>query len=142
METSILRPVIEYFIHEDKTIEQDISVVNEYINLIADIHKIPMAPIYLYDTSTKLVFPPISKAFSEQVIYKYFIQLCNFSNDMPLTRELQRICANKPQDFPKNVTFKEQVQYLKDQNMNYNETSLDQLLSIVNKKKYYQVREK
>ena len=134
METSVLRPTIEYFINEDKTIEQDISVVNEYINLIADIHEIPMAPIYLYDTSTKLVFPPISKAFSEQVIYKYFIQLCNFSNDMPLTRELQRICANKPQDFPKSVTFKEQVQYLKDHNMNYNETSLDQLLSIVNKK--------
>ena len=132
IENSFIKTPIEYFISKDNSIQRDIDTINDYNNIIIDIHEIPLAPYYLYDTNTKLVFPPIPDIFTENVIYKYFIQICNFKNDIPLHDDFQKIGIGKLDNFPKHSPLTEQIQFLKDENVHYNDSHLQHLLKIVN----------
>ncbi len=132
IENEITTP-LQYFIGKDNSIQKDVETVDDYIKVITDTHEIPLAPYYLYDTNTKLKFPGIANTFSESLIYSYFIKLCNFNNDIPLSEDLEKIGIFKPDKFPKNQPLSEQITFLKQQNINYNESHMNHLMRIINK---------
>ena len=133
VETKIQTP-LQYFISKNSSIEKDNETIHDYMKTLIDATEIPLAPYYLFDTNTKLQFPKTTALFSETLVYKYFIQLCNFNNDIPLFQDIEKIGVYKPENFPKNTNINDQITYLKSNNINYNESHLHHLMKIINKR--------
>jgi hypothetical protein len=123
----------EYFFHHDPHISATNVKVKILSNFLYNLTKMSKSPFYLSLTDTKPVYPAIPSNFSEITIYKAFMFLCNYKNNRPIPSNLLPICINKPNDLNKDLPLKEQITYLKREGFNFTETSLQQLLNMVNK---------
>jgi hypothetical protein len=83
-------------------------------------------------TNTKMIFPPLSTDFSEDTIYRAFIEYCNFSNDIPISDKLLSICLSKSEDFDKFASLQENIDKLKKEGKVYSIEAFNELINTVN----------
>jgi hypothetical protein len=123
---------IKYFVKK----QPEIAILNNKVvrlsDMFDDTKKLSKA-VLLYDPSnTKRKLREIENKFSEQTIYRAFIVYCKFNSLVPLSENLKAICPTKPDNFDLNDTLEESIRKLKSNARNYNEQSLQQLLSVIN----------
>jgi hypothetical protein len=124
---------IDYFSQKEPNIVQFNTIVNYLSNIMFDMENMAQPAMLLDSKNTKIKFPTISKEFSEETIYKAFIQYCNFNSDIPIPNKLIDICLNKPDEFEPCDNVKTMIEQLKQEGKEYSLDTFNELLDIVNK---------
>ena len=124
---------LQYFINDNPNIGVYNDVVRELSAVMQDIKILTQSSIMLSTEDTKRVFPEIPENFSEETIYRAFIDLCKFQSSVPIDEDLATVCINKPDYLTKNDTLQEKIAKLKRDGRNYNKQSFLRLFQIVSR---------
>jgi len=124
---------IDYFTQKEPNIIQFSAIVSYLNDIMFDTRSYTQSPILLDSKNTKIKFPSISTEFSEETIYKGFIEYCNFNNDIPIPNSLLAVCLNKPDEYAPDDIIREKIERLKKEGKTYSEDSFNELLDIINK---------
>jgi hypothetical protein len=124
---------IDYFSKREPSIAANNNIVSYLYNINFDMVNMAQPTLLVDPKDTKMKFPPVSNEFSEDTIYRGFIEYCNFNSDIPINSKLMSVCLNKPDDYDKNESLKENIRILKKEGKMYSIESFNDLLNNVNK---------
>jgi hypothetical protein len=124
---------LQYFVKENPNIEVNNNVVRELSKVMNDLNTLTKSAIMLSEVDTKRVFPEIPNAFSEDTIYRAFIDLCRFQSSVPMSQELATICVSKPDYLSKSDTLQEKIAKLKREGRNYSKEAFLRMFQIVSR---------
>lgn len=124
---------INYFVNKDKNIDLYNGIVNYLYNIVFDVRNMTQPALLLDAADTKIKFPPLSNEYSEDTIYKAFIEYCNFNNNIPINDKLISICLNKPDEFDKSASIKDKIELLKKEGKIYSIEAFNELILEVSK---------
>ena len=125
--------VIQYFIHEDNIIQSYLKTTDYLSEIMQDIRVITRAPVLYCRENSKNVYGSLSDEYSEQTIYKAFIDFCHFNTLLPIQEDLRAVCVEKPERFSKYDNISVQIRKLKEEGCQYSNESFLRLLQIVNR---------
>lgn len=125
---------LQYFINENKNIENYNNIVNKITNVLADIEQYTKGQLFYSKTNLKNVYPPIRNEFDEETIYIGFIRFCHFNSLLPISDDLMALCMNKPSNIDYTESMSQIINNLKREGRNYNLESFLRLLQIVSQK--------
>lgn len=131
---------LQYFINEDKNIEQNVIIVKQLESILNDVKLLTESAIMLSDVNTKRSFPEVDNDFSEDTIYRAFIRLCHFQSNVPLTEDLATICVDKPNYLKKGDSIQEKIAKLKRDGRNYTKSAFLRLFQVVSKNNIIQLK--
>ena len=128
-----------YFFKKNSQIQTVIERSNGLIlklNAIKGLER-PMSFTNNEDTRVPILYPAIE--FSEEIIYRAFIRLCNIDNNLPIPEELTSFIDKKPSDEynPSEEIFDIKIERLKSEGHNFNQEDLLNALKILGKKNIY-----
>ena len=124
---------IDYFIKREPSILTNNDIVSYLYNIRFDMVNMTQPAMLVDPKDTKIKFPIVSNEFSEDTIYRGFIEYCNFNSDIPVHNKLMPICLNKPDEYDKNESLKENIRILKGEGKIYSLESFNELINTVNK---------
>ena len=124
---------VDYFIKREPSILANNEIVSYLYNIRFDMVNMAQPTLLVDPKDTKLKFPPVSNEFSEDTIYRGFIEYCNFNSDIPVHSRLMPVCLNKPDEYDKNESLKENIRILKEEGRIYSIESFNELINTVNK---------
>jgi RNase H-fold protein (predicted Holliday junction resolvase) len=127
------KTTLEYFVNDNANIGIYNNVVKELSAVLQDIKILTQGSIMLSTVDTKRIFPEIPENFSEETIYRAFIDLCRFQSTVPIDPDLATICIDKPDYLTKNDTLQEKIAKLKRDGRNFNKESFLKLFQIVSR---------
>ena len=130
---NVNKTTLEYFINDNPNIGVYNNVVKELSAVLQDIKILTQSSIMLSTVDTKRIFPEIPENYSEETIYRAFIDLCKFQSTVPIDEDLATICIDKPDYLSKNDTLQEKIAKLKRDGRNYNKASFLRLFQIVSR---------
>ena len=123
----------QYFISENPRIHENNQHSIYIENILEDYKNFFTAPMIISLENTRIPIT-VFNVFTEEIIYKTFIHYCNLNNDFPIPENMQMFFTEKPQYLREANSISEQIEELKRNGKNFDETSFNQLLSIINKK--------
>jgi len=129
-----LQSTYDYFREKEKSIQMNNNIVQDIRTVLYDVMLMSKPPILFDPTDTRILYPVIPVQFDEITIYTAFITYCKYNTNMPIMDDLRAICMDKPDDYDNNDTIQNKIMNLKQNGINYDNTLLAQLLTIVNKK--------
>ena len=124
---------IDYFSKKEPSIVQHNAIVEYLNNVKLDMENMAQPAILLDSKNTKIKFPVLSKEFSEETIYRTFIEYCNFNSNIPIPNKLVNICLNKPEDYESGDNMSNIIERLKTEGKTYSIETFNELLDVVNK---------
>jgi hypothetical protein len=124
---------LQYFIQENPVIGINNQIVRELTSLLRSSNKLNESAIMMSEVDTKRLFPDISNEFSDEIIYRAFISMCNFQSSIPLTEDLITICVDKPNYLSKVDTIQEKIAKLKRDDRHYTKEMFLRLFQIVSR---------
>jgi hypothetical protein len=124
---------LEYFVKDNPNIGVYNNVVKELSAVLQDIKILTQSSIMLSTVDTKRIFPEIPENYSEETIYRAFIDLCRFQSSVPIDEDLATICIDKPDYLSKNDTLQEKISKLKRDGRNFTKESFLKLFQIVSR---------
>jgi len=107
---------------------------------LLDVNDITRAPFLFSRESTKNIYPGVNKEFNEETIYRAFIIYCNFTNLLPVSDALLSVCSEKPGYISGNDSTLEIIKKLKNDGINYTNSSLLRLLQTVARENIVRVK--
>jgi hypothetical protein len=127
---------LEYFNNENSDILVNNSNINSLSNLLKDIRTLTESGIFLSIVNTKRKIPETilfgdDYEFSEETIYKAFIEFCHFQSSLALSEDLIPFCSEKPDYLSKLDTIQEKIIKLKRDGRNYTKEMFLRLFQIV-----------
>jgi len=131
-EHSILT-ALQYFIEENTNIGINNQIVRELTSLLRSSIKLAESGIMLSEVDTKRIFPEVANEFSDDTIYRAFIDLCKFQSSVPLTEDLVAICADKPNYLSKSDSIQEKIAKLKRDDRVYTKEMFLRLFQVVSR---------
>ena len=123
---------ISYFKNKSPLISEFNNTAKLYSDMLYDVNEITKAPYFYSPLDTRNIYPPLPTGYSEETIYRAFIVYCKFNNNLPISPQLQRICMEKPSDFLSSASIKEKMDQLKSQGKMFDESSLLELMKVIN----------
>ena len=129
------KKTIDYFVQKDEEIATCNKIVGELMNTLDDVVMLSKASMLFSSLNTKNIYPSVIGEFSEQTIYKAFINFCNFTNPIPVSEDLISLCNEKPAYLStsraKSESIQEIIQKLKNDGKVYTNEMFLRLLQIV-----------
>jgi hypothetical protein len=122
---------LKYFEEENGNISKYNEIVKGLSNYLKDVNLLVKSGIMLSEMDTKIIFPALPNEFSEETIYRAFIELCNFHSSIPIKDDLLPLCAEKPNYLSKFETIQEKIAKLKRDGRVYNKELFLRLFQIV-----------
>ncbi len=123
----------QYFVNDNPQIGSYNEIVYSLSRLLYDVKLLTNAPIMYADINSKMIYPPVTKDYSEETIYRAFIVFCKFNSLMPMSKNLISICKEKPEYLTFNDSIQEQISKLKRDDRNYSVKDFLRLLQLVNR---------
>ena len=124
---------LAFFEAKQKSITMDNALIKRVRNTLDDLGAMAQAPILFDPNDTRRFFPKIPTDFSEDTIYRAFIEFCKFNFDLPVSDDLRAVCMDKPDDFDAKDSMADKIRKLKRDGKNYDNAALQQLMLIINK---------
>lgn len=121
-----------YFVDREGEIAQYNKIVGKISELLDGMGLAAKAPILFDPQDTKIPYPSISAAFTEDTIYRAMVALCRFNSPLPVPPELLPVCEAKPDDINTTDSVEDIVKQLRSTGRVYTTETLDALLAIVN----------
>ena len=121
-----------YFANKNNNINIQSLIIKELGSTLEDIGDIGTAAILFNPEDTRVNYPELPAEFSEETIYKAFIVYCKYNSNTPISESLRLICMDKPDDFDIKLSMNEKIKQLKNNNINYDNKQLLQLMNIIN----------
>ena len=123
----------DYFANREGSIRTENEMAKRLRNVLDDITIMARPSILFSPKDTRITYPELPPEFDEETVYKAFIDYCRYNSDLPISEDLRALCMDKPEDFNSNESLEEQIAKLKRDGKNYNNDSLEQLLTIINR---------
>ena len=123
---------LQYFINKTPDIATYNNKVVNLSDMLDDTIRMSKASILFDPSNTKRKLTELSNTFSEETIYRAFIEYCKFNSLLPLSDNLKAVCSTKPDNFDASDSISESIRKLKSNSRNYNENSLAKLLDVIN----------
>lgn len=123
---------LQYFINIEPNITKFNANVEAQSKLLERAMHLIKSPFIFNAQDTRLVFPPVSKNFSEETIYKTFIKFCKFNSGITLPDELVSICGPNMSEFTHLNTLSEKIKIMKHEGKNFSTASFYHLLNVIN----------
>ena len=130
---AFIKPML-YFNNEDGNIQLLLKKTRNMIKLLHYVKDLTYTPSFYHPESTRLIHPEVSSGRIEENIYAAVIYYCNFDKDLPVPEDLKHICNVKPDNYKKEWSIMEKIEFLKRNGKQYNVDTLDNLMSSVNKR--------
>jgi hypothetical protein len=124
---------LQYFIDAEPEIKKYNAMVTSLRDLLDDVGTMGTAAILFDPTNTKRKFPELSNEFSEETVYRAFIVYCKYNSNIPVSDTLRAICMEKPDNFDIKDSIDEKIRKLQRDGRNYDNESLQQLMTIINR---------
>lgn len=121
---------IEHFGTKECEIKTSVDVVKILEKIMKDVSKLSKANILYCSSDSKNVYAPLRKDFSEETIYRAFIDICKFTRINNPPDEFLSICGDKPEQLDKSDIISEKIRKLKQQGKSYDTSMLDRLLQL------------
>ena len=131
---------LPYFVQKEPSINIHNKKVIELGNLLKKYNKMHKSPFFYDPTNTKLVYPSLSNKFSEETIYKAFIDFCNFNKNVPIPESLKAVCTTNKSAFDNFDNLSRKIQILKQEGRNYTLSEFNILLNIINKQNLVNIK--
>ena len=125
---------LEYFTDKESSIVDFINIVKSNSEILNKASNLVIPNFLLNDENTRLIFPELTKLFSETTIYQGFIKFCGYNTGIMLDGEMDMVCGTNMSDFKPTNTISEKIRILKHEGKNYSMESFYQLLMLVNSK--------
>jgi len=139
-DNNIVRP-IEYFNNENEEIGMNIRITRQLGSIAKHIHSLSKAPM-LYDPEiTGMSYPVMNSGNMEEVIYSTIFYYCNFDTNLPVPEKYQSICSERPTEYNPEWTMQDKIEFMKKNGKIYNETHLQQLMDLVQKRNIIEITE-
>ena len=126
--------VLQYFINDNKNIENYNTIVKKLTNVLADIEVYTRGQLFYSKSNLRNVFPPLMNDFNEETIYLGFIRFCHFNSLLPISEDLMALCMNKPSNINYNDSISQIINNMKREGRKYDTESFLRLLQIVSQK--------
>ena len=123
---------LQYFINVEPNITNFNNTVKEQSLMLSEIENLINPPFIFDARNTRLVFPPISKEFSEKTIYKTFIKFCKYNSGITLSDDLMFVCGSNKSGFKHIDSMDTKIKTLKHEGKHYSLSNFYQLLNIIN----------
>jgi hypothetical protein len=128
-----IKNTLEYFTAKESVILRHNEQVKKITTIMTEYKRLSQ-PLYLFfKDDTRIPIPELNDIFSEETIYLFFIKNCKFNSDAVLPNNITNICVNNQSSFLASDNLKEKINTLKQENKNYNQESLKELLAIINR---------
>lgn len=124
---------LQYFEEENSNILKYNEIVKNLSSYLRDIKLLTKSAIMLSEIDTKISYPFLPNEFSEETIYRAFIELCNFHTSIPIKDDLISLCAEKPNYLTKSETIQEKIAKLKRDGRVYNKELFLRMFQIVSR---------
>ena len=131
-----------YFIGENPTIRQYVTITNDLSKLANDIRIATKASILYHEPSTALVRTEIPTTETEKNIYTAVIHYAKFDRNKPVPADLVNICGEKPAGYKKTWSIEEKIEYLKKHGKRYDQGTLNQLMEHIRMKNMVPIPDK
>jgi len=122
----------DYFVEKENSIRthnNTLYALEETYNKYKNLHQ---SIKYSIPLNTKIVFPRLTREFSETTIYLAFIKYCKFNSGIVLDENLSGICLDNNADFKSVDKLERKIEKMKLKGLNYDLNSLNSLLNHVN----------
>ena len=129
----LIKPML-YFNNEDGNIQLLLKKTRNMTKLLRYVNNLTYTPSFYHPESTRLIHPQVSSGRIEENIYAAVIYYCNFDKDLPVPEDLKHICNVKPDNYKKEWSIMEKVEFLKRNGKQYNIDTLNNLMDSVNKR--------
>lgn len=129
----LIKPML-YFNNEDGNIQLLLKKTRNMTKLLRYVENLTYTPSFYHPESTRLIHPQVSSGRIEENIYAAVIYYCNFDKDLPVPEDLKHICNVKPDNYKKEWSIMEKVEFLKRNGKQYNIDTLNNLMDSVNKR--------
>jgi len=124
---------LSYFEKEEPLITQYNKVVVSLSRTFDDIRSIQAAPFLIsrFDSQNKYI--SLDNTFSEEIIYRCFVQICRFQSLLPIKPELLAICSEKPDYLFASDSITDKIRKLKQDGKVYDNAALLHLLQLIHR---------
>ena len=123
---------LHYFVERERGIDKYNTIVaelNANYNTIAKLSK----AAFLYDPrDTRLRYPDVDAAFSENTIYRAFIRFCSFDTGVRLDPALAAVCGDNTSEYQPEDSLARKIETLRREGRDYTTLSMNRLLQVVN----------
>jgi hypothetical protein len=135
---------LSYFIKEDPTIGNYIQKINSVAEMLRGATQMAKPAIMFHQENTGIERGELVSEINEHIIYGSIIHYCNFDLDIPIPRELEIICNEKPAVYSRMDSLDAKIEKMKTNGKRYAKHHFEHLMSIVNRQNqvsvYYGVR--
>jgi hypothetical protein len=130
---------LNYFISKEKSIKDHIEQSYQYSQIYNDYISYNKPYFLVNDEDTKLIYPLLTDAFSEETIYYTFIHYCKFNTGILLSDEILSICKKNEIGFNTHDPIEDKISVMKSEGLNYTLSDLHSLLFIINRRNQIEI---
>lgn len=123
-----------YFVGENPTIRQYVTITNDLAKLSNDIRIATKASILYHEPSTAIIRTEIPTTETEKNIYAAVIHFAKFDREKPVPAGLVNICGDKPAGYKNTWSIEEKIEYLKKHGKRYDQNTLKRLMEYIRMK--------
>ena len=126
---------LNYFIKENDNIKKIMIASQELNDFVNEIKMYNKARLLYHNEFTGIRQPVIGDTLLEENIYYTFIKYCNLNNDMPIPEKYMHIFSSKFEEYPKNGSIQDQIEFLKRNGKHFSENDLHLFMRLIHSEK-------
>jgi hypothetical protein len=125
-----LRP-LSYFVGENALIDNYLKKINDMGVTLRKINALAKPQIMFNDENTSIRRGEMRPEIGDTAIYRAFIHYCNFDRDIPIPKELEVVCNEKPAVYEKLDTLEVKIEKMKSSGKRFAKENLEHLMRII-----------
>ena len=127
-----LRP-LSYFAGENALIENYLKKITDMAGTLRKMNALAKPQIMFNDENTAIRRGEMRSEIGDMAIYRAFIHYCNFDRDIPIPKELEVVCREKPAVYDKMDTLEVKIEKMKSNGKRFAKENLEHLMRIIHR---------
>jgi hypothetical protein len=124
---------LSYFIKEDATIDNYNKKIELFSGILRFVEEVSKPAIMFHNERTGIERGEMIPEIGDDIIYGAFIHYCNFDRDIPIPRELELVCREKPAVYNRLDSLDAKIEKMKANGKRFSKSDVEHLMNIVNR---------